>query len=257
MVDLLRKLKTAKLKLHDALPVVPAVKRLSDKIVLVDVGASKGIQRKWLPYKRSITPVLFEPNPDEAEALRASLSGYANAKIVECGLSDKAGTYTLNIGRSYGCTSMLQANMDFLKDYEVAQWYRSEKTAEVNCARYDDLVTRGSALKPDVMKIDIEGYESRALDGFGNLLADVLGIETEAWFYEALKGQALLHQLVEKLDGFGLRLRRLETVPGFEGDLVCVNAYFTMPRKRYQTLSPNHRAKFDVMSKVWRLEAYI
>ena len=227
--------------------------RPQTKIVLVDVGASKGVQRKWLRYRRSVAPVLFEPNPEEAKALRATLSGFAASYVIDRGLSDRGGPQTLNIAEYFGCTSMLQANMAFLGDYAIADYYRSKRTVEVECSRYDELVAAGRAPPPDVIKIDIEGYESRALAGFGDLLHNVLGIETEAWFYPAYKQQALLHDLIEQLGQFGLRLRGIEPVPGFAGDLVCVNAFFTQRQQRYRDMDTDRRAKFDIMSRVWRL----
>ena len=223
-------------------------------LVLVDVGASKGIQRKWLKYRRTLTPVLFEPNPDEAKALQATLSGFGGSYVIDRGLSDRTGPQTLNIAEYFGCTSMLQANMEFLRDYAIGDYYRPKQTVEVECSRYDELVAASQAPRPDVIKIDIEGYESRALAGFGELLETVLGIETEAWFYPAYKEQALLGGLVEQLGRFGLRLRRIEPVPGFEGDLVCVNAFFTQQHQRYRALDADRRAKFDIMSRVWRLD---
>jgi FkbM family methyltransferase len=232
---------------------MPVSIRLDDKLVLVDVGASGGLQRKWERYHRSLVPVLFEPNPAEAASLRAQLGFYPTAYVIDQGLSDRAGPHTLNVAHYFGCTSLLEANMTFLKDYAIAGLYERERTVEVSCTRYDALVEAGKAPKPDVIKIDIEGFESRALAGFGDLLADVLGIETEAWFYPAYQGQALLHDLVDQLDAFGLRLRRLEQIPGFEGDLVSVNAFFSLDRGRTERLPPARRAKFNLMAKVWGL----
>lgn len=232
---------------------LPTAVRLSDPVVLIDVGASKGIQSKWLRYRRSLAPVLLEPNPAEAAALRATLTGFARSHVIEQGLSDRNGPHTLHIADYFGCTSMLDADLDFLGDYDLAGLYRSQRDVQVECSRYDGLFASGDAPRPDVIKIDIEGFESRALEGFGDLLHDVLGIETEAWFYPAFKGQALLPDLVRQLGAFGLRLRRIERVPGFRGDLVCVNAFFTQEQKRYHTLAATQRAKFDLMSKVWRL----
>ncbi len=231
------------------------LRRPKTNIVLVDVGASKGIQRKWLRYRRTVTPVLFEPNPDEAKALRATLARFAEAYVIDSGLSDRSGPQALNIAEYFGCTSMLQPNMAFLGDYAIGDYYRSKRTVEVDCARYDELVAAGKAPRPDVIKIDIEGYESRALAGFGELLRDVLGVETEAWLYPAFKEQALLHDLVDQLGQFGLRLRGIERVPGFEGDLVCVNAFFTQQGTRARDLDADRRAKFDMMCRVWKLSA--
>ena len=232
---------------------LPSTVRLPESLVLVDVGASKGLQPKWQRYRRSLIPVLFEPNPDEAAALRATLSGYAHCHVLDQGLSDRAGPHRLNIARYFGCSSMLAPNAAFLQDYAIAGLYDPVRSVEVDCCRYDTLVAEGKAPIPDVIKVDIEGFESRALAGFGDLLSNVLGVETEAWFYQAFEGQALLHDLVALLGAHGMRLRRLEQVPGFEGDLVCVNAFFTITRSRCSALSAAQRAKFELMSRVWGL----
>ncbi len=245
-----------KAKIEERLATIPSPVRLADKIVLVDVGASRGLQQKWLRHRHNIIPVVFEPNPDEVEAMEACLAGFSAFRIVNYGLSDRSGTYTLHIGASYSTSSLLPANMELLGDYDIARYFRTDRTEEVCCVRYDELVAREAAFAPDVIKIDVEGFETRVIDGFGDLLHDVLGIETEAWFYPGFKGQGMFHEIIEKLDRFGLRLRRMETVPGFEGDLVCVNAYFTMQRRRYRTLSAERKEKFAVMSKVWKLPAY-
>lgn len=239
-------------RVRDRLPVAPRGPVLRDKLVLVDVGASGGLQRKWLPYRRSLAPVLFEPNAAEAAKLRDQLG--PEARIIEVGLSDRAGPHILHIARFWGCTSMLKANAAFLAEYEIGELYVSDREVTVACSRYDDLLAAGDAPQPDVIKIDIEGFESRALSGFGESLWHVLGIETEAWLYPAFRDQALLHQLTEQLAPFDLRLRRLEPVSGFEGDLVCVNAYFTIARTRSRALDAAGRAKFALLSRVWQLE---
>ncbi len=255
-MSLFGKIGSLKAKFAARLPIIASSVRLAEKIVLVDVGASKGIQRKWLANRHNIIPVLFEPNPEEADALRQYLAGFGDYRVIGHGLSDRTGTYALNIAASFGCASILTANMDVLGAYDIAKYFRTVRTEDVFCARYDELVQTQGGLVPDVIKIDVEGYETRVLDGFGELLHGVLGIETEAWFYPGFKDQGLLHDIVARLDRYGLKLRRIETVPGFEGDLVCINAYFTMPRKKYQALPMGRKEKFALMCKTWALPAY-
>lgn len=238
---------------EDMLPLASKSQRLKDKIVFVDVGASNGIQAKWLKQKHNIVPVLFEPNPDEARRLREQLSEFERHFVLEHGLSDRAGEQNLHIGNHYGCTSILEANTDFLKDYAIADSYRTKKVVQINCVRYDDLVRSGEAPVPDVIKIDVEGYESFVLAGFGDLLHDVLAIETETFFYPVYKKQALLHDLIDQLEPFGLRLRRIEEIPAFDGDFICANAYFTKTKKACSGFSAERRAKHELASQVFRV----
>jgi hypothetical protein len=107
---------------------------------------------------------------------------------------------------------------------------------------------------PDVIKVDVEGYEHEVLSGFGELLHGVIGIEAEAWFYPVFRGQKLPHDLVVFLARFGLHLRRIEPVEGFEGNLVCVNAYFTRGKAGQPDLTVDQRRKFALLKRVWGLQ---
>lgn len=223
------------------------------RLTLVDVGSAGGVQKKWLRHRRKLRSVLFEPNPAEAASLRSrSPSGMM---VVEYGLAAAAGAHTLHLAHWPGCSSLLEHDPAVLTGYKIAPLYRPEAEATVECVRYDELHRSGQVPAPDVIKADVEGYEYQVLSGFGDLLHGVLGIEAEAWFYPVFKGQKLLHDLVALLAPFGLRLRRIETVDGFEGDLVCANAYFTRGKAGQPDLPPDRQQKFALLQRVWGLDA--
>jgi FkbM family methyltransferase len=227
--------------------------RSSDPLTLVDVGASGGIQAKWRPHRRRIRAVLFEPNPAEAARLRQSLPAASNAQVIEHGLAARTGAYTLNLADWPGCTSLLESDPSVLEGYRISPLYRTVARVEIDCVRFDELHRAGAVPTPDAIKIDVEGYEHEVLSGFGDVLHEVLGIETEAWFYPVFAGQKLLGDLVTLLAPFGLNLRRIEPVDGFEGDLVCVNAYFTRGKAGKPALEASKRSKFALLQHVWGL----
>ncbi|WP_170979390.1 FkbM family methyltransferase [Roseomonas sp. HF4] len=227
---------------------------LRSRITLVDIGAAGGVQKKWLAHRRSVRPVLFEPNPEEAARLRPLLSPFPDALVVEQGLAAIPGAYTLNVAHWPGCSSLLTPDPAVLAGYGIARLYGAVRQASVECVRFDDLHRAGQVPTPDIIKVDVEGYEHQVLTGFGELLHGVIGIEAEAWLYPVFKGQKLLHDLVELVGGYGLRLRRIEHVEGFEGDLVCVNAYFTRGKARRPELTDLQRQKYALMERVWELE---
>lgn len=227
--------------------------RSGGRVTLVDIGAAGGVQKKWLAHRRNVRPVLFEPNPEEAARLRPLLAPFPDALVVERGLAAIPGTYTLNVAHWPGCSSLLNPDPTALAGYEIAQLYEPVHRVSVACVRFDDLHRAGHVPSPDVIKVDVEGYEHEVLTGFGDLLHDVIGIEAEAWLYPVFKGQKLLHDLVALVAEYGLRLRRIEPVAGFEGDLVCVNAYFTRGRAGRPELTEAQRPKYALVERVWEL----
>ena len=223
-------------------------------LTLVDIGAAGGIQPKWLRHGKRIRPVLFEANPAEAARLRALSPSMPDILVVPQGLAAAAGDYTLKLAHWPGCSSLLEADPEVLEGYRIAPLYSTVGRVDVHCERYDALHRAGTVPRPDVVKIDVEGYEYEVLCGFGDLLHGVLGIETEAWFYPVFKGQKLLHDLVALLAPFGLHLRRIEAVDGFEGDLVCVNAYFTRGKAGRPGLTAVQHHHYTLLQQVWRLD---
>jgi len=222
---------------------------LTSPLVLVDIGAAYGIQPKWRRHRHQTRPVMFEPNPAEAARLRAG-----DSIVIEHGLAADIGVYILNIAHWSGCSSMLERDPEALSGYKIAPLYVPEQQVTIECRRYDELYRDGKVPVPDAIKVDVEGYEYEVLSGFGDLLHQVLGVEAEAWFYPIFKGQKLLSDLVAFLAQFDLRLRRLEKVPGFEGDLVCVNAFFTRGKARQPRLTPERQRKFALIERVWSLD---
>ena len=223
--------------------------RPHDRLTLVDIGAAGGVQPKWRRHRRRIRPVLFEPNPDEADRLDPS----SNALVVRHGLAEASGAYTLNVAHWPGCTSLLASDPAVLAGYKIAPLYQTVRQVAIECVRFDELHRDGKVPAPNAIKVDVEGYEYQVLSGFGALLHGVIGIEAEAWFYPVFKGQKLLHDLVELLQPYGLSLRRIEPVDGFEGDLVCVNAYFTRGKARQPDLTREQLSKFALLERVWGL----
>ncbi len=226
------------------------------RIVIVDVGASGGLQEKWVKQPGLIRPVLFEPNATEAEQLRGSLSHIPGALVIERGLSSRAGEFELTIGRHYGCTSLLKADPDMLAGYSIAPLYEATGTAQVWCDRYDTLYNQGEVPAPDVIKLDVEGYEYEILLGFGGLLDQCLGIEVEAWLTPIYRNTKLLHELIDYLRRFGFVLRRFEPVNAFDGDLILGDAFFTLNRARADSLDPDRKRKFQTLLKTWNLPEY-
>ncbi|TNC12321.1 FkbM family methyltransferase [Methylobacterium terricola] len=235
------------------LPAELAMKPKFPPINLVDVGGLGGIGAEWQPYIESILPVVFEPNPPEAAAIRERMAGIQGTSVVERALSNRSERRTLNVTKSLGCTSLLKPNDSLLWRYSIEPAFRITHTVEVDCVRYDSLVGRGEVPLPDAIKIDVQGFEYEVLEGFGDTLFNCLGIKVESHLYPIYEGQKLLHDIVRLLRPFGLALRKITSVDHFDGDVVEVDAWFTCDAARAAALDPERAAKLAFIETAWEL----
>jgi FkbM family methyltransferase len=225
----------------------------SPRLRLVDIGSAGGLQSKWLPHLEAIDPVLFEPNPASAAELRRSCP---TSLVIEAGLSNVVGKRDLILTRNPLCVSLLEPNDALLSQYKIKPHFDVVGRSEVHCTRFDTLYYDGTVPAPDLVKIDVQGFEHEVLLGFGSLLSSCMGIELEAHIYPLYKNQKLFPDIVRLLDDFGLVLRNLVTVPHFDGDVVELDAYFTIRQSKARRLTRGARKKFDLMTRVWELTPY-
>ncbi len=140
------------------------VAHLPDNGVLWDVGANVGLHAITAKrLRQGATVVAFEPSPHSATRLIANAElNDAAVRVVTTALSDTNGVSELSIvtrGNS-GLTSL-------------RPWpdVRYEHTIMCPCTRADSLVVSGTLPTPNVVKLDVEGFEVEVLRGFGEVLA--------------------------------------------------------------------------------------
>jgi FkbM family methyltransferase len=229
-------------------------------LCLVDVGAMGGLQDKWMAHADKLWPVMIEANPIQLQHLSDRSSLFPKATIVECALANLDGPISLWITRNPTCISAIEPNQDLLSNYGIKVHFEITGRHTAEAARYDTLCQNGRAPRPDVIKIDVQGFEYEVLLGFGGLLSNCLGIELETHFYPLYRGQKLLHDLISLLDTYGLVLRRLDTsskLSHFDGDLIEADAYFTKSRRAMRKLDSVQRTKFALLTEVWQLPPYV
>ena len=231
-----------------------ALKPLSvNRLVVVDVGGLGGLQTIWEPFADQIIPIIFEPNPPQAEALRPSISRFPEGKVIASALADIPSDHTLNIAKSLGCSSLRVPNRAILDGYSIAPAFDVTHRISVSCVRYKDLFDDGSVPAPDAIKVDVQGFEYEVLQGFGSLLNTCLGVQVEAHFYQIYEGQRVFGDSVALMKAHGLVLRRVTPVPHFDGDIVEVDAWFTVGAEREASLNERGRQKLDILLAAWKI----
>ena len=134
---------------------------------LIDAGGNIGMisllgSRLVGPAGRVIT---FEPNPDAADRIRQFVADNAIANITlhQAGLSDTPGQFTLSVITAH-------TGMGTLAEPEPDQQGLVSVRHTVDVRRGDDGVGPDLA-GPAVIKMDVEGYECRAMRGFASTIA--------------------------------------------------------------------------------------
>lgn len=132
-------------------------------IVVWDVGANVGLYTKQ--FAETVAGgcvVAFEPSPEAAASIRSHCAGLANVTVMEAALSDSNGVAHFEVTSGTAPTNSLR---------NEAREEHSPGTISVRVARGDDLISAGECPLPNVIKIDIEGFELEALQGLDSTLS--------------------------------------------------------------------------------------
>lgn len=170
--------------------------------LVLDVGANSGqyameIRRRG--YRGRI--VSFEPLSSAFQELRRNAALDALWAPMRLALGDEDGTATINVSRNSWSSSLLPLGPRHLSNAPDSAYVGTE---EVSLARLDSVAP--DLLEDDdevLMKLDVQGYELRALLGSERTLEHVDLIEAELSLVPLYPGQALLEEVVAFLSERG------------------------------------------------------
>ena len=213
--------------------------------VLYDIGARGGLHRRWELARRFglIRPMLFEPDPAERARLATV---YGEATVIEFAVSDVEGPASLFVTAEPGCSSLMEPDMDSLRAVGLAHGRDVVSRVTVETRRIDAMVAEGLLPPPTYVKMDVQGFEKRVLDGMGETIDRVVAIELELRLIPAYHGETLFPAMFESLRASGFGLVALRPLGLADGSIVEANAYFARMPSRLR----DHRSR--VQRTFWR-----
>jgi FkbM family methyltransferase len=132
----------------------------------IDIGGNIGAYSAELRHGNSELEIhIFEPSKINVEKLRIRFSDDRSVKIVPVGIAEVSGHTTLfSDTPGSGLASLTKRRLDHFKiDFET--------TEEVETIRFEDYwINELGSRQIDLVKIDIEGHELSALNGFGKAI---------------------------------------------------------------------------------------
>ena len=172
-----------------------------DVRAVVDGGAAKGTETARLaelfPHA---TIYAFEPHPAAFARLQTRFEHAPRVTLFPVAIADAPGTADLHISAKPTQTSLLRASDP--KMVTVA-------SARVEVTTVERLIAAGRMQAPQVVKLDLQGSELRALKGIGPAIRDVLAVLVEVSFRSRYADGCLYHDVAAEMYKHGLRLFRL------------------------------------------------
>ena len=192
--------------------------------VIYDIGANIGT---WTCLAKSLYPAArveaFEPLAMHVEGFRRWTASWPDTvKLHTCALGPVEGTATMHVTSFSDASSLLPLN-------EIGRsTFQTTPAAEqiVPVIPLDTLVTRDHLPAPDLIKLDVQGYELEVLRGAETCLRHARAVLCEVSFREYYAGQPLCGDIERYLAARGFALHALGASTALGEPLVQADALF-------------------------------
>lgn len=169
-----------------------------NKVCLMDVGAAGGLEPRWEPYQKNLKVIGFEPDGRTSSEIEINQADVGSLVINKAVWSTDS-MITINHTKKPLCSSVYKPNLEYLKIFPDVERYGVEFESEYHAVTISKICQELS-LKPDFIKIDIQGGELEVLKGAGDTLDLVLGIESEVEFKPFYLDQPLFPEILQFME---------------------------------------------------------
>ncbi len=179
-------------------------RHLSDLSDILDVGANRGqfalAARTFFPEARIRS---FEPLEGPAQIFRQVFSSDPLVTLHQIAVGPEEGSLIIHVSRADDSSSLLPISRLQVKLFPGTE----EKSLQTVAVKpLDAILTTRDVFRPALLKIDVQGFEREVLKGSLSLLSCFSYVYVECSFMELYEGQALAHEIISFLNGFGFIL---------------------------------------------------
>lgn len=196
-----------------------------NNIVVYDIGANRGDFCSLLARFPNVSTVYcFEPLPDVFQELTQNTKNLNNIKCFQAALGERSGIGRMHANDFNPSSSILP--MDSLHMEEFPQ-SRNSHEIEVRVVRLDDTVREFKLLPPDFIKIDVQGFEDRVINGGREIIRKARFCMLELSLVSLYEKSSLItdiNSLMRSL-GFGL-INIVGRIKGKSGEILQLDGLY-------------------------------
>jgi FkbM family methyltransferase len=171
---------------------------------IVDIGANRGqfalVIRNCFPEARIHS---FEPLKEPAAIFRRVFASDPKITLHEIAIGPENKEMLIHVSRADDSSSLLP-----IASLQSTLFPGTEEKEErtVRVRRLDTVLSQADIGQPAFLKIDVQGFEKEVLEGCEALLPCFSHVYVECSFVELYARQALAHEVILFLEGFGFAL---------------------------------------------------
>ena len=184
----------------------------SERPVIFDVGAHEGeITAKYRNLFPQATIHAFEPFPEAVKGMEARFRGDPTVTCNAVAVGDAEGTIELNVNASSATNSILKSSPEGPTHWGNHLMETQRATTSVPMVTLDAYCLRHGIESIDLLKLDIQGAELRALQGARSLLEGrrIGLVYMELMLASTYIGQPLMADYLQFFEGVGYTLFNL------------------------------------------------
>jgi FkbM family methyltransferase len=156
--------------------------------------------RRLFPSSRILS---FEPLEACYQKLRQNLNGDALFESFQCALGDEQGMATFHENSYSPSSSLLEMKETHRQAFPFTN---RERVTQVRVRRLDDVLGAVNLAAPVLLKLDVQGYESRVLAGARHTLSRCQLVLAEISLESLYEGEPLAHEMIALMAASGFRL---------------------------------------------------
>jgi FkbM family methyltransferase len=198
--------------------------RANPPATIYDIGANVGT---WTCLAKSLYPAAqveaFEPLAQHFPKFKEWTAAWpADVRLHACALGAEERSATMHVMDFSDASSLLALSAQGADEFKI----KPAAEQSVSVVPLDVLVARERLRPPDLIKLDVQGYELAVLQGAAGCLRSARVVLCEVSFREFYSGQPLFHDVLAFLRERGFALHALGESTALGAPLVQADALF-------------------------------